>query len=173
MKKLLFLGGSAALLSYIGSELSKARNRYDVSQKVLCTDDFDFVAESLPDAISGTKQLSCTYRMNDKTGKKLGCITLFMGQEKNSYYGGHIVYEGYEQYKKAAYLQALESANKQFMSHVYFVCNAKDKSAISFYESLGAVYNKDLLIPEGERLYTNKKQKPMKQYKLTFEYPKK
>jgi len=94
-----------------------------------------------------------------------------MGQEKESFYGGHIQYKEAialtKENRKEIYERIFEIYREKLMGHIYFVCGAKEKDEISFVESLGATFTKDVSIPETDPNYV-KGMKPKKQYKLVL-----
>lgn len=61
-------------------------------------------------------------------------------------------------------------AKTHLMSHLYFVGEKKDP-LLPFYESLGAKFNKEIIIPEDSPYYVKKHNK-IEQYKLELIDPK-
>lgn len=157
LKKLVVGSSVSVLTAYIGTELNKAIKRYEIKDKVIPTEHFRLKRKDFDDDV---KQLNQRYYefdivdKNDETPK--GLVQLLMGQEQDSFYGGHIRIKAdnlNKMLRKEIDLTLITVAQNHLMSHLNFVCEKDDNDAKDYYQSLGAVFYKEIKVPEDSSYY--------------------
>ena len=169
LRKLGIGSTAGALTAYIGSELNKAVKRYEIKDSKFVSD--HFVLEKKKDMSKDCYTPSQRYYefdvLNRETREVLGTAQLLMGQEEDSFYGGHIRVSGkFDKTQRRELDTTLaEIAKNHLMSHVNFVCVKGDKEKKAYYESLGAKFVKTIKVPEDSHYYI-KKHHVLEQYRL-------
>ena len=174
LKRTLMVGSVGVLTAYIGSQLNSAVNRYKLKENELESSNYLFRKLKSEQNIYHKTQLHYDFDIIEKKANlKIGTCRLYMAQEADSFYGGHIRIEVdnlTEPQRREISNMMIMVAKTHLMSHLYFVGEKKDP-LLPFYESLGAKFNKEIIIPEDSPYYVKKHNK-IEQYKLELIDPK-
>ena len=170
IRNFLFGSTAAMLTTYAISEIRLAAHRYEIKDTRYETEHYVLDRQVEMEAgLSSVKQRSYTFTITGKEKQdNLGLVQLLMGQEADSYYGGHIRFKA-DTLDLAARKEISEAmikmASNHMMQKLYFTCEPKDKEMKEFYTSLGAVLKKQLKVPENSPYYVKKHDK-LCQYEL-------
>lgn len=173
LKRFLMSASVGALTAYIGAEMNKALKRYDIRESELSGETLTLHKEEQnPKALDDPKQRFYEFRIRDqKTGQELGTCRLLMGQEADSYYGGHIRIRAdhlSQSQRREVDTLLIRTAKSHLMSHLYFVCGPKDAAQAEYFRSLGAAFRKEVKIPADSPYYQKKTREKIEQYSLNL-----
>lgn len=164
------LGFASAVTTYIGSEINTAMKRYEIKESKFVSDTLVLEKTKNPskDCYTPTQRYYEFDILNKETREVLGTCQLLMGQEEDSFYGGHIRVKAdklSQAQKREIDVALAQVAKSHLMTHVNFVCARGDKNAQKYFESLGAKFVKLVKVPQ-DSPYFVKKHRVIEQYRL-------
>ncbi|MDD6466565.1 MAG: hypothetical protein PUF50_00080 [Erysipelotrichaceae bacterium] len=170
LRNIALASGTSMIFAYIGTQINEASKRYELKQLTYEQDNYRLEKIERKQEVAQPTQLYHEFNIIDtNTLCSIGTCKIYMGQEAHSYYEGHIevrlLERSFAKALPAIYKMLIEVARKRLMSHIYLVCDKKDKDSKLLFELVGAKFNKTINIPVEYPTYS-KHHKTAEQYKV-------